>query len=230
MSPGENPGSNLRFLTFFVNTIRAVYEHADLLRASVASAGNDHRLGANEAPPAIISVFVGKVLGDVLERIEKGETTRDDVREIVDLLSKIPDLKLDNTDRNRTSPFAFTGNKFEIRMVGSNQSCAASMTAMNTMMAEQLSKFWVSYNECVSNGMDRDLAILSILQGYIAEMRPILFEGDNYSDEWKDEAKMRGLSNSPNTPDALDAYVSERTMKLFFRQRRFEPKGVTGTP
>ncbi|MEO1629070.1 MAG: glutamine synthetase III, partial [Bacteroidota bacterium] len=134
LSPGKNPGKNLRFLTFFVNTIRAVYEHADLLRASVASASNDHRLGANEAPPAIISVFTGSILSEILDQIEKGQTTKEDVKKVLNLLSKIPDLEKDNTDRNRTSPFAFTGNKFEIRMAGSTVNCAAPMTMMEFMM------------------------------------------------------------------------------------------------
>lgn len=216
LSPGDNPGRNLRFLTFFVNTIMSVREHADLLRASVASASNDHRLGANEAPPAIVSVFIGTVLNDLLRQIEKGQNTKEDVKDVLNLLSKIPDLEKDNTDRNRTSPFAFTGNKFEIRMVGSHQNCAAPMTVMNAIMADQLVKFHKEVNKRMHDDrLDRDTAILSVLRSYIRKSRPILFEGDNYSQAWEEEANRRGLGNYKSTPEALAAYVGKKTVRLF---------------
>jgi len=222
LSPGANPGRNLQFLTFFVNTIQAVYNHADLLRASVASASNDHRLGANEAPPAIISVFIGETLTKVLNDIEAGiEADEEGVQEVLDLLSKIPNLELDNTDRNRTSPFAFTGNKFEIRMVGSSLNCSAPMTIMNSIVGHQLKTFKAQVDELMGQGQNRDNAILSILKRYITESKPIRFEGDNYSKDWEDEAARRELSNTPNTPDALRAYVSEKARELFRASKVF---------
>jgi glutamine synthetase len=224
LSPGENPGNNLRFLTFFVNTIRAVQEYADVLRASVASVSNDHRLGANEAPPAIVSVFVGEVMSNLLKQIAKGETTKEDVKKVLDLLSKVPNLELDNTDRNRTSPFAFTGNKFEIRMAGSAINCAAPMTAINTMMGAQLKQFGKDVEALVADGNERDSAILTVLKRYIEESQAILFEGDNYSDSWREEAERRGLSNLPDTPSALEAYVSETGKKLFIESGVFTEK------
>ncbi len=224
LSPGEYPGKNLRFLTFFVNTIRAVAGYADILRASVASASNDHRLGANEAPPAIISVFIGEVLSKVLTRIEEGQDTPDDVKVVLDLLSKIPNLELDNTDRNRTSPFAFTGNKFEFRMAGSSVNCASPMTALNTMMGMQLTKFKADVEAKMEAGKERPSAILSVLKRYIQEAKPILFEGDNYSEAWKEEAAKRGLSNDLTTPEALKAYVSDKGKELFINGGVFTEK------
>lgn len=216
LSPGKNPGKDLKFLTFFVNTIRAVKEHADLLRASVASASNDFRLGANEAPPAIISVYVGKALTEVLHFIAEGkESDKTMVKEVLSLLKKSPNLELDNTDRNRTSPFAFTGNKFEIRMVGSSMNCSAPMTIMNTIVGNQLTEFKKELDLLTSKGESMDTAILSILRKYINESLPILFEGDGYSEEWQKEAEKRGLSNTPNTPDALKVYKVDKTSELF---------------
>ncbi|WP_442985469.1 glutamine synthetase III family protein [Saprospira sp. CCB-QB6] len=215
LSPGKNPGKNLQFLTFFVNTIRAVYEHADLLRASIASASNDHRLGANEAPPAIISVFVGEALTKVLDAIEEGDSTEAEVNRVFSLLSKIPDLEKDNTDRNRTSPFAFTGNKFEIRMVGSTANCAGPMTIMNSIMGQQLEKFYADVEALKAAGQTQQSAILQIIKRYLVESKPIRFEGDNYSDEWKEEAKSRGLNNFTTTPEALAAYASDKAKALF---------------
>jgi glutamine synthetase len=216
LSPGKDPGKNLRFLTFFVNTIQAVFKHADLLRASVASASNDHRLGANEAPPAIISVFIGDTLTKVLDAIENGgDVDASAVEETLDLLSKIPNLEKDNTDRNRTSPFAFTGNKFEIRMVGSTMNCAAPMTVMNTIVGAQLKAFYASVDKLKDGGRSEDEAVLSILKDYIVESKPVRFEGDGYSEEWEKEAERRGLGNTPKTPDALSAYVSDSSRKLF---------------
>ncbi len=216
LKPGKVPGKNLQFLTFFVNTIAAVHKYADVLRASVASASNDHRLGANEAPPAIISVFIGETLTQVLDSVEAGKDFSDaDVARVKDLLDKIPDLQLDNTDRNRTSPFAFTGNKFEIRMVGSTFNCAAPMTIINTIVGKQLRVFKADVDALVSKGEILDVALLKVIKKYITESKAIRFEGDNYSDEWAKEAEKRGLSNFPNTPEALDAYVSESVEALF---------------
>lgn len=218
LSPGNNPGQDLQFLTFFVNTIRAVREHADLLRASIASASNDHRLGANEAPPAIISIYVGKALTEVLEYIAQGKTSDNfSVKEVLSLLKKSPNLELDNTDRNRTSPFAFTGNKFEIRMVGSTMNCAAPMTIMNTIVGSQLLEFKKELDSLIAGGENRDTAILIILRKYINDSMPVLFEGDGYSEEWQTEAARRGLGNTPNTPDALQIYKDEKTIDLFLR-------------
>ena len=216
LSPGKNPGKNLQFLTFFVCTIQSVFRYADLLRASVASASNDHRLGANEAPPAIVSVFLGDAMTRLLDSIEAGiPADISGVKEVLDLLSKVPDLERDNTDRNRTSPFAFTGNKFEIRMVGSSMNCAGPMTIMNTIMGRQLMDFKTEVDSLLASGTDKDAAILAVIKKYITESKNIRFEGDNYSDEWKAEAARRGLANTPNTPDALKAYVTKEAQELF---------------
>ncbi len=216
LSPGKNPGKNLRFLTFFVNTIMSVYENADLLRAAIASANNDHRLGANEAPPAIISVFIGEAMTKLLNSIVNGKSTGEqEVKRALDLIAKLPNLEIDNTDRNRTSPFAFTGNKFEIRAVGSSQNCAGPMTVMNTIMGAQLAKFKAEVDKLIAKGENQDEAILSVLKSYIRKSKPICFEGNNYSDEWKKEAERRGLPNRPTTPDALDAMVTPKSEKLW---------------
>lgn len=205
LSPGKNPAANLRFLTFFVNTIAAVYKYADVLRAAIAHAGNDHRLGANEAPPAIISVFIGEAMSKLLDQVSKGKKTGEqDVKRAIDLISKLPNLELDNTDRNRTSPFAFTGNKFEIRAVGSSQNCAGPMAVMNSMMGLQLQEFKADVDKLVKKGVEQEEAILTVLKSLIRKSKPILFEGNNYSDEWREEAKSRGLNNFTNTPEALD--------------------------
>lgn len=216
LSPGKEPGKNLQFLTFFMATIQAVNKHADILRASIASASNDHRLGANEAPPAIVSVFIGDALTQVLNQIEKGQTTGYDVNAVLELLSKIPDLELDNTDRNRTSPFAFTGNKFEIRMAGSTVNCAAPMTVMNMIVGKQLREF--AYDVEIlqkEKRLSKEEAILMVIKNYIQETKKIRFEGDGYSEEWRDEAQRRGLSNYPNTPEALEIYENPVTQSLF---------------
>ncbi len=208
----------LYFLTFLVNTIKAMHDYADVVRGSIASAGNDHRLGANEAPPAIISVFLGEVLDGILNEFEAtGEfKTGKEKKPVLDLLiERIPDLKLDNTDRNRTSPFAFTGNKFELRAVGSTASCAKPMTALNTVVAEQLSLFKDEFDAAVKGGQDKDDAIVAILRKYITESKNIRFEGDGYSDEWVAEAEKRGLSNVKDTPRALDFYADEKVNEIF---------------
>ncbi|MEM9545853.1 MAG: glutamine synthetase III [Bacteroidota bacterium] len=220
LSPGKTPMSNLQFLTFFINTIMAVYNNADLLRASIASASNDHRLGANEAPPAIISVFIGnqltKVLDD-LEKVSKGKLTPEEKTDLkLNVVGKIPDVLLDNTDRNRTSPFAFTGNKFEFRAVGSKANCAVPMTVLNTIVSEQLRQFKIEVDKLInSKSMKKDDAIFNVLRDYIKKSKKIRFEGDGYSDDWVKEAKKRGLSNLKTTPEALKAKVSKENIKLF---------------
>ncbi|PST83424.1 glutamine synthetase type III [Pedobacter yulinensis] len=217
LAPGKTPKNNLMFLTFFVNTIKAVHEHADLLRASIASVSNDHRLGANEAPPAIISIFLGQQLNEVLDEIEHSRISKK-IKEDNALwlgIPKIPQILLDNTDRNRTSPFAFTGNKFELRAVGSSANSSAPMTVLNAIVAEQLTKFKVEVDKLIKKGDKKDIALLTVIKKYIKESKNIRFEGNGYSQEWEDEANLRGLSNIKTTPKALDAYVSEKTTALF---------------
>ncbi len=225
LSPGNSPKSNLMFLTFFVNTIRAVFEHADLLRASIASASNDHRLGANEAPPAIMSIFLGEQLSAVLDEIEKSvkdkKMTPEEKTALKLNIGKIPEILLDNTDRNRTSPFAFTGNKFEFRAVGSSANSALPMTILNTIVADQLRKFHTEVESIAKKGTKTDEAILKVLRKYIVESKAIRFEGNGYGDEWKKEAKRRGLSNVTTTPPALDAFVTKKSTELFDRNNIF---------
>jgi len=220
LGPGKTPRTNLMFLTFFVNTIKAVHDHADLLRAAIASASNDHRLGANEAPPAIISVYIGKYLTEVLNevetRVKEKFSEQDEVILKLDIHKQIPELLMDNTDRNRTSPFAFTGNKFEFRAVGSSANCASPMLVLNTIIAQTLKEFKKEVDGLIEKGEKKEIAILQTLRGYITKSRSILFEGDNYSDEWAEEAKRRGLSNFKTTPEALDAFVTEKSKQLFF--------------
>ncbi len=220
LSPGSTPKTNLLFLTFFVNVIKAVYEHADVLRAAIASAGNDHRLGANEAPPAIISVFIGKHLSQVLDEVEKRvkDGRSDEVANAnlkMDIHKIIPDLLRDNTDRNRTSPFAFTGNKFEIRAVGSTTNCASPITVMNTIMANQLKEFKKEIDTLVKGGESKEGALLRVLRRCIRVAKPILFEGDNYSEAWAKEAEKRGLNNIKTTPYALEFFETKKAKKLF---------------
>jgi glutamine synthetase len=219
LSPGKTPKTNLMFLTFFVNTIKAVHDHADLLRASIASAGNDHRLGANEAPPAIISIFIGKYLTDVLSQIEKRVGNNFDEQDEailkLDIHKSIPELLLDNTDRNRTSPFAFTGNKFEFRAVGSAANCAAAMTVLNTILGETLTQFKTDVDALIDGGEKKEVALMQIIQRYIVESKNVLFEGNNYSEDWEKEAAKRGLPNVKTTPLALDSFVTAKAKKLF---------------
>src|ERR1700733_1045166 len=219
LAPGKTPKTNLMFLTFFVNTIKAVHDYSDLLRASIADAGNDHRLGANEAPPAIISIFIGKYLSEVLNQVEKrvgGKfSEQDEVILKLDIHKTIPELMLDNTDRNRTSPFAFTGNKFEFRAVGSEANCATAMTILNTIMAETLKNFKEDVDTLIEKGEKKEIAIMHVIREYIVSSEKILFEGDGYSEEWKKEAERRGLPNVKTTPLALDALLSEKAKHLF---------------
>ncbi|MFM7839329.1 MAG: glutamine synthetase III, partial [Chitinophagaceae bacterium] len=219
LAPGKTPKTNLMFLTFFVNTIKAVFDYADVLRASIASAGNDHRLGANEAPPAIISVFIGqflfKVLNDVKQRVGEKFDEQDEAILKLDLHRSIPELLLDNTDRNRTSPFAFTGNKFEFRAVGSSANCASAMTALNTIVAETLKNFIKDVDALIEKGDKKEIAIMHVIREYIVKSEKVLFEGDGYSEEWHKEAEKRKLPNIPTTPLALDAYVTKKAKELF---------------
>lgn len=220
LSPSKTPMSNLQFLTFFINTIKAVYNNEELVRASIASASNDHRLGANEAPPAIISVFIGQQLTKVLEELEgvsKGKLSPEEKTDLkLNVVGKLPDVFLDNTDRNRTSPFAFTGNKFEFRAVGSSANCANSMTILNTIVAKQLKDFKVEVDALIEGkDMKKDDAIFNVLREYIKQFKKILFEGDGYSEAWEIEAGKRGLSNHKTTPKALKAKVSKQALALF---------------
>ncbi len=226
LSPGKTPESNLQFLTFFVNTIKAVHDYSDILRASIASAGNEHRLGANEAPPAIISVFIGEQLTRVLDGFEKKlKTGKGSEKKSLKLdIGHIPELLLDNTDRNRTSPFAFTGNKFEFRAVGSSANCAQSMLALNTIVAEQLTRFKAEVDKLVSKSITVEEAIIQTLRTYITDSANIRFEGNNYSKEWVKEAERRGLPNIQTTPEALEALLTDKTMSLFEKQGIFNKR------
>lgn len=219
LSPGKNAQSNLQFLVFLVNTIQAVYNHADLLRGSIASAGNEHRLGAAEAPPAIISVFLGKFLTQTLDEIEtqvSAQPMTPEERKALKLnVGKIPQILLDNTDRNRTSPFAFTGNRFEFRAVGSSANCSAPMTVLCSAVAQQLKRFKSEVDTLIDKGITQEEAIFKILKKYIISSKPIRFEGNGYGEEWIKEAQQRGLSNVPETVDALKSFLTPTTLDLF---------------
>lgn len=220
LSPGKTPMKNLQFLTFFVNTIKAVHEYEELIRASIASASNDHRLGANEAPPAIISVFIGSQLSSVLDELEnvtKGKLSPQEKTDLkLNIVGKIPEILLDNTDRNRTSPFAFTGNKFELRAVGSWSNCAGPMTVLNTIIAKQLKEFKIEVDKLIdAKSLKKDEAVFNVLREYIKSSKEIRFEGDGYGEAWEKEAEKRGLSNNNTTPNALKAKISGKTVKLY---------------
>ena len=220
LSPGKTPMSNLQFLTFFINTIKAVKENEELLRAAIASASNDHRLGANEAPPAIMSVFIGEQLTSVLKELEtvtKGKLSPQEKTDLkLNVVGKIPEILLDNTDRNRTSPFAFTGNKFEFRAVGSTANCANPMTVLNTIVAKQLMDFKAETDKLIdSKDMKKDDAVFNVLREYIKQSKAILFEGNGYGEAWEKEAKKRGLSNNKTTPEALKVKISKKAIALF---------------
>ncbi|WMI67915.1 glutamine synthetase III [Mangrovimonas sp. YM274] len=220
LSPGKTPMSNLQFLTFFINTIKAVHDNEELLRAAVASASNDHRLGANEAPPAIMSVFIGQQLSSVLNELENVTDGKLSPAEKTDLklnvVGKIPEILLDNTDRNRTSPFAFTGNKFEFRAVGSKANCANPMTVLNSIVAKQLMDFKQEVDVLIDKKkLKKDEAIFNVLREYIKISKAILFEGNGYSEAWEKEAKKRKLSNNKTTPEALKVKVSPKVIELF---------------
>lgn len=220
LAPGKTPMSNLQFLTFFINTIKAVNDNEELLRASIASASNDHRLGANEAPPAIMSVFIGAQLSKVLVELEgvtKGKLSPKEKTDLkLNVVGKIPEILLDNTDRNRTSPFAFTGNKFEFRAVGSTANCANPMTVLNSIVAKQLIEFKNEVDSLIEQkDLKKDEAIFNVLREYIKKSKSILFEGNGYGEEWQKEAQKRGLSNNKNTPSALKVKIAPETIKLY---------------
>lgn len=220
-SPGKSPKENLQFATFVVNVMAAVYHHNALLKASISSATNAHRLGANEAPPAIISIFTGTQLSEILDKIEKSTTT--DMLEIASKsglslgMSQIPEIMIDNTDRNRTSPFAFTGNRFEFRAVGSSANCASAMIALNAAVADQLNQFKAKIDARLNNGDDLTHALLEEIRALIIESKPIHFDGNGYSDEWKEEAAQRGLDCETSVPKIFDAYLSEQSVGMFAR-------------
>ncbi|HAJ57241.1 MAG TPA: glutamine synthetase type III [Candidatus Omnitrophica bacterium] len=221
LNPGSTPESNLQFLAILVSILRAVYKYSDLLRASVAHAGNEHRLGANEAPPAIISVFLGDELNQVLDIIEKGKKTEISRQDIMNLgISRLPVVNRDMTDRNRTSPFAFTGNKFEFRALGSSQNIATPITVINTIVADSLD-FVRTKIEQAAKSKDFNTAVLSIVADLIRDTKNIRFEGNNYSEEWKKEAQKRGLPNEPSTAEALKALIKNENIALFERYKIF---------
>lgn len=218
-APSKTPQKNLQFLTFFICTIKAVHEYEPLLRASVASATNDYRLGANEAPPAIVSVFIGEQLNKVLDALENmsgEEVSGKDKTELkLNVVGKIPDLFLDTTDRNRTSPFAFTGNKFEFRAVGSKANCGKPMMVLNTIVAKQLIDFKKEVDSLIEGGMKKEDAIFRVLRAYVKSSKAIRFEGDGYSKAWEEEAARRGLSNHKTTPEALRENITDKAIALF---------------
>jgi glutamine synthetase len=218
-SPGKNAEENLMFVTFLVNTLMAVYKYNGLLKASVASAGNQHRLGANEAPPAIISVFLGSQITNVLDQLEAStaeEAIQFDRKGVFRLgVGQIPELLIDNTDRNRTSPFAFTGNRFEFRAVGSSANCASAMTALNTAVAYQLKTFNATVRARMGNGEGKEQAIFSVIREYIKESKAVRFDGNGYSEAWKEEAAHRGLDCEVSVPRQYDAYISPESIRLF---------------
>ncbi len=219
LGPGATPKKNLQFLTFLINTVKAVYDNQDSLRASIVSAGNQHRLGANEAPPSIMSVFIGKKLTQMLDDLEmsvpEGKMTPDEKTELKLNIGKIPEILLDNTDRNRTSPFAFTGNRFEFRAVGSDENCASPMIVLNTAMASQLKEFKKEVDVIIETGLKKDEAIFQVLRKYITYSKKVRFEGNGYSQEWEDEATERGLTNIKSAIEAYKAYISKDNIELF---------------
>jgi glutamine synthetase len=219
LSPGKTPKNNLQFLTFLINTLKAVHDHSALLMGSIATESNSHRLGAHEAPPAIMSVFLGKTLSNVLNELEERVTdqkmTPDEKTELkLEIIGKIPEILLDNTDRNRTSPFAFTGNRFEFRAVGSSGSCASPMIVLNTAVAQQLTKFREGVEKIIAKGIKKDEAILQCLRKVIVESKKIRFEGNGYSKEWIDEAAKRGLPNISNPLEAFKTFLWDSSSKL----------------
>ena len=228
LKPGNTPKSNLMFLTFLVNILTAVKKHSDLLRATIMSAGNQHRLGANEAPPAIISVFLGSKLDEMLNKIQQKIPEKKKSQEISQNLkldiAKIPEILLDNTDRNRTSPFAFTGNRFEFRAVGSNENNAGPLLALNTALADQLIKFKKEVDNLINENVKKDDAVLRVLRKYIIESKNVRFEGNGYGDEWPTEAKKRGLTNIKDAGPAFKAFISKETINLYERNKVLNSK------
>lgn len=219
LSPGKTGIENLQFITFMVNVLMAVYKNNALLKASISSATNAHRLGANEAPPAIVSVFLGKQITNFLDKMEVASTDEaiifDDKVGMRLGVAHIPEILLDNTDRNRTSPFAFTGNRFEFRAVGSSANCGGAMMALNTAVADQLKQFKTEVDALIASGMLKEKAIVTVLKKYITISKPIRFDGNGYSDEWKIEAAKRGLDCETSVPKIFDAYLSKQSIELF---------------
>ena len=220
LGPSSRPKENLRFLTFFVNVVKAVHDYSDLMRASIGSAGNEHRLGANEAPPAIVSIFIGSQMTSVLNELEKSGNIKLDKGDNMYMklgIDKIPPILLDNTDRNRTSPFAFTGNKFEFRAVGGAANCSNAMTVLNTIVADTLVQFKKETDALIDKGEKKEVAIVNVMRKYIKASKSVLFEGNGYSDEWKKEAEKRGMKNVASTPEAMDFYIEKKAIQVFER-------------
>lgn len=228
LDPGDNPTENFQFLTFLVAIIWAVNKYSSLLRASIASAGNDHRLGGNEAPPAIISIFLGEQLTSILKSIEEGDASKETVQEIINIgISQVPKIPRDNTDRNRTSPFAFTGDKFEFRAVGSAQSIAIPITVLNTVVSRGLDVMNKLLTEKIKQGTPLFEAVIAIIKKMLPEIKAVLFEGDNYSQEWQKEAKTRGLPNLRTTPEALRSFMQPENQSLFTDYSIFSESELT---
>jgi len=231
-SPGKNPKTNLQFLTFVINTLKAVYDNQDLLRASILTASNQHRLGANEAPPSIISVFLGSEVSTMLDLMEEAvvdrKMTPDEKTALKLNIGRIPEIILDNTDRNRTSPFAFTGNRFEFRAVGSSANNASSLIVLNTAVADQLQKFKVAVDGLIEKGIKKDEAIFQVLKELIINTKPIRFNGDGYSDNWVKDAEKRGLTNVRSVPDSLSAYLRPESKELFAKMGIFNESELNG--
>jgi glutamine synthetase len=228
-APSSSARDNLMFLTFFITTIKAVHEYSDLLRASIATPANDFRLGANEAPPAIMSVFIGSQMTSVLDELESKGNVKIEKGDNMYMklgISQIPEIILDATDRNRTSPFAFTGNKFEFRAVGGSDNCATPMTVLNLIVAEQLDQFYAAVSAQMEKGEEKRLAIVNVLRQYIKDSKDIRFEGDGYSEEWVKEAARRKLGNVKNAPRALDAYTTKKALDIFQKHRVMSHKEV----
>lgn len=219
LTPGKTPEENLRFITFLVNTLMAVYKHNGLLKASISSATNVHRLGAHEAPPAIISAFLGTHMNDILNKMEQSTTEKviilDKKKKLRLGIAHIPEVLLDNTDRNRTSPFAFTGNRFEFRAVGSSANCSSAMTALNAAVAAQLMEFKALVDTKIAQGETKERAIFEVLKEYIRISKPIRFEGNGYSEEWRQEAKKRGLNCETSVPEIFRMYTSRESVEMF---------------
>jgi len=231
-SPGKNPKTNLQFLTFVINTLKAVYDNQDILRASIYNAGNQHRLGANEAPPSILSVFLGTEVSKMLDLMEDAvvdrKMTPDEKTALKLNIGRIPEIILDNTDRNRTSPFAFTGNRFEFRAIGSSANCASAMIVLNTVVADQLVKFKTEVDKLIKDSVKKDEAIFQVLKKLIIDTKPILFNGDGYSEDWVKEAVKRGLTNVNNVPEALSAYTQKEALDLFEKHGVFNASEIKG--
>ena len=231
-SPAKNPKGNMLFITFLVNVMAAVYKHQDLLRASIMNAGNVYRLGANEAPPAILSVFLGqnlsRMLDNLVEKVGDSKMTPEEKTALKLGIARIPDIMLDNTDRNRTSPFAFTGNRFEFRAVGSSANCAASIIALNAAVAHQLTQFKADVDALIAKGKSKDESIFKVLKSLIIESKPVRFEGDGYSEEWRKEAEKRGLTNITSAPDAIGKYLSDSSKEVLIGMGVFNEVELRG--